>query len=60
MVNNNYTIFSSDVSLLNELSIDTTTINWFNFSTGDDYYSNMDERYEVILIDHENKRVVLG
>lgn len=59
IINNGYTIFASDVNLLKELEISDCTINWNNFNVSDDYYSDNNIQYKVLVINHEDKYVVL-
>lgn len=56
--NNGYQIFASDIELLEELK-DGDNMNWFNFKNDDFYYSNNDERYQVLKINHNDKYVIL-
>lgn len=58
LINNGYTIFASDITLLQELN-SKALINWNNFSTGDDFYSEESVGYEVLVINHTEKYVVL-
>ena len=56
--NNGYQIFASDIELLEELK-DADNVNWFNFKNDDFYYSDNDERYQVLEINHNDKYVIL-
>ena len=56
--NNGYQIFASDIELLEELK-DGDNVNWFNFKNDDFYYSDNDERYQVLEINHNDKYVIL-
>ena len=58
-MNNNYQIFASDIDLLKELQEDDTNINWNLFKTDDDFYSNTDEHYQIMDINHTDKYVIL-
>lgn len=58
-MNNGYQIFASDIDLLKELQEDDTNINWNLFKADDDFYSNTDEYYQVLDINHNDKYVVL-
>ena len=58
-MNNNYQIFASDIDLLKELQEDDASINWNLFETDDDFYSNTDEHYQIMDINHNDKYVVL-
>lgn len=59
IINNNYQIFASDIKLLQELSEETSSINWFNFQNGDNFYSENDEQYQILEINHNDKYVIL-
>lgn len=59
IINNNYQIFASDIKLLQELSEETSIINWFNFQNGDNFYSENDEQYQILEINHNDKYVIL-
>ena len=58
-MNNGYQIFASDIDLLKELQEDDTNINWVLFNADDDFYSNTDEYYQVLDINHTDKYVIL-
>ena len=58
-MNNGYQIFASDINLLKELQEDDTNINWALFKADDDFYSNTDEHYQVLDINHTDKYVIL-
>ena len=58
-MNNGYQIFASDIDLLKELQEDDTNINWNLFNADDDFYSNTDEHYQVLDINHTDKYVIL-
>jgi hypothetical protein len=58
-MNNGYQIFASDIDLLKELQEDDTNINWALFKADDDFYSNTDEHYQVLDINHADKYVIL-
>ena len=58
-INNGYQIFASDIDLLKELQEEDTNINWNLFNNDDDFYSNMDEHYQVLEINHIDKYVIL-
>ena len=58
-MNNGYQIFASDIDLLKELQKDDTSINWNLFNNYDDFYSNTDEHYQVLEINHIDKYVIL-
>lgn len=58
-INNGYQIFASDIDLLKELQEEDTNINWKLFNNDDDFYSNMDEHYQVLEINHVDKYVIL-
>lgn len=59
IINNNYQIFASDIKLLQELSEETNSINWFNFQNGDNFYSENDDKYQILEINHNDKYVIL-
>ena len=58
-INNGYQIFASDIDLLKELQENDTNINWKLFDDDDDFYSDMDEHYQVLEISHIDKYVIL-
>ena len=58
-MNNGYQIFASDIDLLKELQEDDTNINWGLFKADDVFYSNTDEHYQVLEINHIDKYVIL-
>lgn len=58
-MNNGYQIFASDIDLLKELQEDDTNINWVLFNADDAFYSNTDEYYQVLDINHNDKYVIL-
>ena len=58
-INNGYQIFASDIDLLKELQVSDANINWNLFDDDDDFYSDMDEHYQVLEISHIDKYVIL-
>ena len=58
-INNGYQIFASDIDLLKELQENDANINWKLFNDDDDFYSDMDEHYQVLEISHNDKYVIL-
>lgn len=56
---NNYLIYSKDINILIELLKNNDTINWYNFTSGDFFYSNENIEYIIKEINHEEKTVVL-
>ena len=58
-INNGYQIFASDIDLLKELQEEDTNINWNLFNNDDEFYSNTDEHYQVLEINHIDKYVIL-
>ena len=57
--NNGYQIFASDIDLLQELKDSNENINWCNFNNDDIFWSEKDERYQILEISHTDKYVIL-